>query len=492
MRVVVAMFKHETNTFSPLVTDRARFAEWSWYQGAQARAAFAGTATPMGAFLDLAGAAGAEVVTPLAAECFPSGPVTRATYEQAVGLILDAVAPGCDAVLLDLHGAMVAEHADDGEGELLARLRCLVPGLPIAVTLDLHGNVTRAMADNVTVMTGFQTYPHVDMREAGERAGRLLFDRLAGRADPVTVFGTRPILAQTLRMGHIDEPMRGLLAMARAEEARDPRLTVSVMGGFPMADIADAGLSVIVVDRDGDRARASAAAERLLDAAWERRDGFVYVHRPIVDALAEAATIGEGPVILLDHADNCGSGGTQDVMGVLAAVLDAGLEDVAVATIRDGEAVRRMIAAGPGATVTLDLGGRTAMPAVGLEGRPLTLTGKVRAITDGEWRITGPMYTGVRVQMGPTAVLDTGRVQIVITTNSHEPWDPGVFRSVGIEPTAKRYLLLKSRIHYRAGFQDMATATLTLDGEGVTTSDNQKLNYVKLRRPIYPLDIMNK
>lgn len=197
-------------------------------------------------------------------------------------------------------------------------------------------------------------------------------------------------------------------------------------------------------------------------------------------------------MILLDHADNCGSGGTQDVMTVIAEVLRQGLEDVAVGAVWDPQAVQAMQKAGVGATVTLDLGGRTDMPSLGLQGKPLKLTGKVRTLTDGEWIVRGPMYNGYKVMMGPTAVLEVeGRMQIVVVSRHHEPWDTGVFTSVGIDPQHKRFVLLKSRIHYRAGFAPLAKATFTLDGEGVTTSDNSILKYEKLRRPIYPLDRIN-
>jgi microcystin degradation protein MlrC len=150
-----------------------------------------------------------------------------------------------------------------------------------------------------------------------------------------------------------------------------------------------------------------------------------------------------------------------------------------------------MAKAGVGQTVTLRLGGRTDMPSIGLKGDPLEITGRVRTLTDGEWVVRGPMYTGVTVHMGPTAVLDTGRMQIVVVSRHHEPWDIGVFTSVGIDPAAKRYLLLKSRIHYRAGFAPLGRATLTLDGEGVTTSNNARLDFRHIRRPIFPLDRLN-
>jgi microcystin degradation protein MlrC len=179
-------------------------------------------------------------------------------------------------------------------------------------------------------------------------------------------------------------------------------------------------------------------------------------------------------------------------MTVIEEVLRQGLEDVAVAAICDPDAVRRMGEAGVGAAVTLRLGGRYDMPSIGLAGRPLEIAGKVKALTDGEWIVRGPMYTGVKVTMGPTAVLDTGWMQIVITSRHHEPWDQGVFTSVGIDPGTKRYLLLKSRIHYRAGFAPLAKATIACDGDGVTTSDNRLLRYEQVRRPIFPLDRINE
>jgi microcystin degradation protein MlrC len=490
MRLVIAMMKHETNTFSPVRTDWQRFVDWGAHLGDAARRAYEGTAMPMGAYLKLAREVGAEVVTPVAAEAMPSGPVAAEAYEIMSSAILDAVRRGCDAAMLDLHGAMVAETTPDGEGTLLERIRAIAPDLPIAVTCDLHANLTEKMVRNSTALIGYKTYPHVDMYEVGEQVGRILLRAMKGEIRPVMGWARRPLLAQTLRMGTDDEPMKTLIAMARAEERRG-MLAATVFGGFPLADFADAGISAICV-ADGNGAAARAAAERLMDAAWERREDFLYRHEPLDEAVARAKAMTEGPVLLLDHADTVGSGGTEDVMTVLREVIRQGLDDVAVAAVWDPEAVQRMAKAGVGATVTLKLGGRTDMPSIDRRGEPLEITGKVRTLSDGEWIVRGPMYTGVTVSMGPTAVLDTGKVQIVVVSRHHEPWDQGVFTSVGIDPKTKRYLLLKSRIHYRAGFAPLARATITCDGEGVTTSDNDRLRFRHVRRPIFPLDRLNE
>ena len=486
MKLVIAEMLHETNTFSPVPTDWARFEGWGAHFGSQVEQAFGEAAVPVAAYIRLAREAGAEYVTPVAAEAMPSGRVSAEAYERMCGPIIEAVAAGCDAALLHLHGAMVTETTDDGEGTLLQRICAIAPGLPIAVTCDLHCNLTAAMVENCTALIGYKTYPHVDSHDVALRIGAVLLRGLAGEVRPVMAWDRRPLLAQTLCMGTDDSPMRELIAMTREAEA-EGALAATVFGGFPLADIADAGVSAVTVT-DGDDARAREITERLLDAAWERREDFVYRGGLLGAALDRAASLDEGPIVLLDHADNVGSGGTQDVMTVIEAVIAKRLDDVAVAAVWDPPAVAAMTAAGLGAEVTLDLGGKTAMPSIGREGAPLEVSGRVSALSAGEWGARGPMFTGMRVSTGPTAVLDTGAVKIVVVSRHHEPWDLGIFESVGIEPAAKRYLVLKSRIHYRAAFAPIARHTITCDGEGVTTSDNARLNFERVRRPIYPLD----
>jgi len=486
MKFVIAEMLHETNTFSPVPTDWARFEGWHAHFGADVEQEYAAAALPVAAYIRLAREAGAEFVTPVAAEAMPSAPVAAEAYERMCAPILEAVAAGCDAAFLHLHGAMVTETTDDGEGSLLERIRAVAPGLPIAVTCDLHCNLSAKIVENCTALIGYKTYPHVDSYDVGLHIGRVLLRALAGEIQPVMAWDRRPLLAQTLRMGTDDSPMRELIAMTREAEA-DGALAATVFGGFPLADIADAGLSAVVVT-DGDAEAARTCTEWLLDAAWERREEFVYRGEPLGEALERAAKLDQGPIVLLDHADNVGSGGTQDVMTVIEAVTAKGLEDVAVAAVWDPAAVAAMTAAGVGAEIALSLGGKTAMPSIGREGAPLNISGQVKTISAGEWVVRGPMFTGARVSTGPTAVLDTGAVEIVVVSRHHEPWDLGIFESVGIEPANKRYLLLKSRIHYRAAFAAIAKHTITLDGEGVTTSDNARLRFEHVRRPIYPLD----
>ncbi len=489
MKLVLAQMKHETNTFSPVPTPLARFGhgrDRPW-EGREAYEEFKGTGTALGAFIDLAEGAGAEVVLPVAAQAWPSGRVAQEAYEHIAGRIVEAVARGCDAVLLDLHGAMVTERFDDGEGELLARIRRVAPRVPIGVAHDMHANVFPGTGRMATSLAGYQTYPHVDMYETGVRAAKPVLDSLSGKTRPVLAFGHKPMLPHVMRQSSLDSPNREIQARAKAMEREGGALSASFFVGFPHADIPYAGVSAAVVT-DGDPELARRCCDELLGMAWEAREQFVYQPEPLEASMRQAKAIGARPVVLLDHYDNCASGGTMDTMAVLGAMLEARLEEAAAFAICDPQAVARMTAAGIGARLALDLGGKLDMPSLGLKGAPRGVEGRVERIVDGLYRNEGPMGRGELMDMGPTAVLDTGRVEIVVTSRQVEPYDIAAFRAVGIDPAAKRYLMLKSRVHWRAGLGELARAVVECAGVGVCTSDYSQLQFRHVRRPIYPLD----
>jgi microcystin degradation protein MlrC len=496
-RYVLALVKHETNTFSPIPTTLSSFGHGEGPAfGAAVVERFRGTNTPIAAYLDLAAKEHAEIVTPVAAESWPSNKASRATFETLVRPIEDAVRAGCDAVFLDLHGAMVIDDCDDPEGEIVRRVRRIAPGMPIAVTLDYHTNLCGDLVENATVVTGYKTYPHVDMYDAGMLAGSILVRALDGEVEPVMAWGWKPLLASIMRHAPEDGPSGDILVYARQQERLGRVLAATLLPSFPHADTPYTGVSAIVVGdarRDG-REAAREVCDRMLATAWERRAEYAFHAPPLADSVARAKLLGQGrpgaPVILVDHCDNCGSGGAQDVMKVVAEILRQELDGVAIAPIRDPHAVETMVEAGEGQPVRLALGGHTDMPSIGLPGRPLEVTGRVERITDGAFTITGPMYTGLKTYLGRTAVLDTGRARIVVTSRPHEPFDQGVFTHAGIDPRAQRYLMLKSRIHYRAGFKPIASHIVECAGEGVTNADLSVYPYRKLTRPIYPLDPM--
>lgn len=486
MKILIARLNHETNTFSPVPTPLAAF---SPAYGDEAYRANKGMRTAMAAFIDLAESAGATLVTPVSAMAYPSGPVHAAAYDELTRRIVKAV-PGCDAILLDLHGAMVAENSADGEGDLLARVRAAAPGVPLGVALDLHGNITEKMIANADVMVGFKTYPHIDMYETGEHAGRLLLQMLRGEASYRVCWHPLPLMSHTLRSTTLDGAMQGAVQAARELEA-DGMPAVTVFAGFSLADIAAPCMSVVATCRAEDRQSSQTAVDGLAQQIWRRRDEYVYRSEPLVDSLRRAAELAKGasrPVLLLDHGDNCMSGGTCDTMDVLQAALALGLTGIAVGPICDPEAVATMTQIGIGEEVEIALGNKVSLERIGLHKQPLRLHGRVRAISDGSYTVTGPIYTGERCHMGRSVCLDIGSAQIVVTEQTHEPWDLGVFHCVGMDPTQFRYLLLKSRMYCRPVFVPLSAGLVECDSPGVTTSDYARFTFANVKHPVYPLD----
>lgn len=496
MRVVIATMSHETNTFSPVVTDLDRFSGGlrKPLSGEEAERVYAGTASCPGGFLRAAGEFGAEVTLPVIAAAAPSGPVENEAFEYIAERIVAAAAEGPDAILLDLHGAMVTRTYEDGEGELLRRIRAVAPATPVGVALDMHANLYPDMVGLATVVSGYHTYPHIDMDETALKAGRLTLAALTGKCSPSMAWGNAPMLPHVMRQGTDDYPNRALQERARQMEA-EGALSVSLFTGFPHADIRNAGLSVVVVT-DDDLELAERYRDELLSAAWEDRQAFVYQPEALDESLARAQVLAQdkdtdGPVLLLDHYDNTASGGTMDTTEVLAEILAQGLEDVAVFGIYDPLAVAEMAAAGVGAEVTVSLGGKLPMPALREQSRPLKLTGRVKLLSEGRFPATVAMSRGLTMNMGRTAVLAVGSVDIVVISRHIEPFDPGCFRSLGIEPTDRRFLMLKSRIHYRVGFKPLVAHVVECAGRGVCTSDYSEVTFENVRRPIFPLDGIN-
>jgi microcystin degradation protein MlrC len=494
-RFVVAVMRHETNTFSPVPTPVADFGRIGPTDGPafgdEALRVYRDTNNPVAAYIDLAEAANAEIVFPVAANAHPSAPAPDAIIDLCAERICDAVAAGCDALFLDLHGAMVTQGYDDGEGLLLRRIRETAPDLPIAVALDFHTNLTAEIVDNATIITGYRTYPHIDMYETGERAGRTLLRAMKGEIDPVMVWHSLPVMPHMNKHAPSMQPMKDMMAKAIAAESDGSVLNASIFGCFPLADIPHVGLSALVV---GDRG--SDQAERLLydilNEGWERREEFIYPVEPVADSIGQATALadkpGDGPIILADHGENTGSGGSQDVMAVLGEVMRQGLSNVAAGPFCDPETVQILIDAGIGATVTVQLGGKTDTPSMALKGEPLEVTGVVRRITDGAFTVTGPMFTGVKMNIGRCVVLDTGDIEIVVSEGRYEPFDTGCFTHAGIDPAKKSYVLIKSRQHFRAGFEPMAKDIVLVSGPGCCSSDYSLFPWKNIRRPLYPLD----
>ncbi|QIL73925.1 M81 family metallopeptidase (plasmid) [Diaphorobacter sp. HDW4B] len=490
MKFLLATIKHETNTFSPVPTDVARFSlgEDVPIQGERAAALRRGTGTAMGGYIEVLEAYGIEFDVAVVAEARPSGPVQQQAFDAITDPVIAALSAGCySAVLLDLHGAMVTVQFDDAETELLQRIRSVVPNIPIGMTLDMHANVSVETVKLATVLTGYHTYPHVDAKDAGARAARLLVSAVQGTTKPRLAWCNAPMLPHVMRQGTYSGPNQILQSACIRLEQQGVALAASVFTGFPHADIEGAGLSVVVCC-DDDPLQAGQLAEHLCLQAWELRHDFVFEGTPLVHSLDQAAAAKEFPVVVLDHCDNASSGGTMDTTVVLAEVLKRNLDRAVFFAIHDPDVVQQAIATGKGSVAVFSLGGKHQNLATGEPNPPLEVRARVKTISDGKVILHGPMMAGMAVNMGPTVVLQCDDVDIVVVSNHVEPSDRSYFSTLGFDVLQMKFLILKSRVHWRAGFGDLARTVVEADGIGVTGSDYTKFNYRKVRRPIFPLD----
>ena len=500
MKFVVAMFQHETNTFSSLKTPLEAFAKPAGFtdppSGEQAIEAYGKADFAFAAMLDAAHERGDEVVVPVVAYAEPSSFVLDSAFDEVTSRICAAVSEGCDAVLLDLHGAMVTESHDDGEGELLRRIRECAPDIPIAVALDFHANLTQMMVDNSTVIDGYRTYPHVDMYQTGERAVNSLFKILDQGLKVRQCYRALPIMTHMLKQSPLDQPMKAIMEDMVAELEQPELLNATLFAGFPIADIPHVALGMVmleVINKEGPQeSKAEQLIDQLSEQIWQQREQFTYQPKPLSESIRYAKNLNEYPVVVVDLSDGAGAGGNADDMAVLAEMISQGCEQIVAGPLWDPEAVAIMIERGEGSEVELDIGGKTDTPSIGLTGVSLPCRGIVKTITDGRFTIKGPMQTGLIVNLGRTVILDIGVAQLLVCEERWEPYDPGCFTHAGIDPFTMRYIMLKSRQHFRATFEEPARHIVLADAAGVSNVPLIEGHYQNLKRPIYPLDAWQK
>lgn len=487
-RVAIGGFQHETNTFAPAKASYEDFAEgggWPALQRGDDMLANIGDAN-----LPVVGAAaeltrlGHDLVPLVWAAATPSAHVTTDAYERIAGLLLeDLAAKGpFDAVYLDLHGAMVTEDFEDGEGELLRRVRAVVgPNVPLVASLDLHANVTPEMVEHSDALVAYRTYPHVDMAATGARAARLLQSFIKGEGLRHKAFRQLPFLIPITWQCTLIEPGAAIYAeLERLEAAAGPSVSLSFTPGFPAADIYHCGPAVVAYGANA--AAADGAAETLAArvAAVEKDfAGRLYAPDDGVREALALARHARKPIILTDTQDNPGGGGTSDTTGLLAALVAHDAPAV-LGVMADPEVAAAAHRAGVGAEITVAMGGNS-----GASGQaPFHGSFTVERLGDGAFTGTGPMWRGVKVQLGPMALLRIGKVRVVVATKRLQAADQSIFRHVGVEPAEQKILALKSSVHYRADFQPIAEAILVVAAPGAVIADPAELPFKRLRRGV--------
>ncbi len=489
-RVLTGLFGHESNAFSKLPTTLANFEDYLLAFGDDVSDAVKGARIEPTGVEEAAQRFDWDLVRTVVAWATPSGPVSRDAWAACTAAILDAAREQgpFDGLLLNLHGAMASVDHNDAEGVLLSQLRDVIgDDVPLAITLDLHANVTDRMTRHADIVCAYRTYPHIDQVETSMRAAEVL-DRAMRREITPRAFTARRAMLEGLDDGRTttENPMTAALARAAELEGRDGVELISLHAGFTPADLAEAGPSVTVTG-DGDDPAFQKLAESFMDDAWETRHFDSNTYLSVAQTVAEIdrlAESGNGPVVVADFSDNPGSGAYGDSTFLLKGLLDAKIENACFGTICDPHAAQSLIAAGLGGAVTIDLGGKID-PAFG---PPINVSGTVRTITGGTYVAQGPRWKGVTHHLGPTAVLEVGGMEIVVASNRLQLTEIEAFTHAGIDPASKNVVVVKSMQHFRAAFEPICRTVLICDAGALSTKDITKLPFTQLRRPIFPLD----
>jgi len=492
MNVFVAGFHHETNTFAPSPADWPAFTCGAGYpayaRGADMLRQMAPASVALGGFAQAAAGFGWTLVPSVWAGAMPSNRITTEAFEHICAeIVTDLQRGGFDAVYLDLHGAAVAECADDAEGELLARMRAVVGlDMPLVASLDLHANVTARMLELASAMTAFRTYPHVDMRETGARAAHMLARRLGGAVPRATHALRVPFLLPLNAQCTLMEPAHSVIELIGQLEAQhDVELNFAM--GFSAADFAECG--PVVFGHGADARTTERAVQRVFDAVAVQRRGDWRL-----DLLAPAAAVAHGialalessaPVVIADTQDNPGAGGDANTTGLLRALLeaDAGTRlqgRVALGLLFDPDAARAACAAGVGAVLPLSLGRAVPTWSGALTEAPVRADVRVLATSDGVVPMFGPMTAGSTMQLGACACVELQGIRVLLSSAKAQMLDLDLYRFLGVEPTQMKLLVNKSSVHFRAAFGPIASHILVAKAPGPMAADPADLPWTQL------------
>jgi microcystin degradation protein MlrC len=486
-RVGVAGLLHESNTFLGVPTTYDHFARNTLTRGPELLARWTGAKHELGGMIAGAAEQGLDVVPLLATIAIPSGAVTAEAFEQIAGEILEEIrrALPLDGLLVALHGATACDAFPDADGELLRRIRGAAgPDLPLIATLDLHANISPAMAAYSTALVVYRSNPHLDQEARGREAATLMGRTLRGEVRPVQALETPPLIISISRQYTGEEPAAGLYGDLESVLERSRILSASVAMGFYYADVEEMGASFLAV-ADGDPEAARSAARWMGERAWARRAEFVGALPPPAEAVALAARSEAAPVVLMDVGDNVGAGSPGDSTVLFAEMLRQGVPGGLV-ILADPEAVRACATAGAGATVSLQVGGKTDR----LHGDPVPITGRVRVLCDGRFVETQVRHGGWgSFDQGVTAVVETPDDHtVILTTRRMAPMSLEQILSVGVKPERKRILIVKGVVAPRAAYEPVAAKIVLVDTPGVTSDNPRHFAYRRRRVPLYPLE----
>ncbi len=482
MRIAIGGFQHETNTFAPSKATFSRFEKGEGWppllRGSDLFDAVQGANIPIAGFVS-GMKDSRHVLLPTAwAAASPSAHVTEDAFERIATMIVDGIraAMPVDAVYLDLHGAMVAEHVDDGEGELLQRVPKLVgERVALVASLDLHANVTQRMQRNADLLIAYRTYPHVDMADTGERVARFLHRLVDADQRPHLASLRLPFLIPLQAQSTMMEPNSSIYSKLAALDT--PGAVASFTPGFPAADFEECGPVVFAYSDDAGAARS--AVETLWNIVNEAESDYacpVYEPGEAVRKAMSIAATSTRPVVIADTQDNPGAGGDSNTTGMLRALVENRAQRAAIGLMVDREAALAAHSAGEGAEIEIALGGQSAIAG----DAPFESRFLVERLSEGRFDCTGPFYRGVHMNIGPCACLQIGGVRVVVASDKPQMADQQMYRFIGIEPTSEKILVNKSSVHFRADFAPIAEQILVAKAPGPMLADLAEFPWTRL------------
>jgi microcystin degradation protein MlrC len=487
MRLALLGYYHETNTFSKTPTDYPQFERNGILRGADLVRDHAEAQSTITGYLEVGKEPGVEVVPLYFTTTGPLGMISADAFERISAECLQLLKDNgpWDGILLVLHGAAVSERYHDADGEFARRVRALVgPDMPIGISMDLHANLTPLLVENATVTNLYRTNPHLDARIRARECAEIIVRAVRGEVHPVSAIETPPLVVNIVKQGTDLEPMRGMMADVEAVLQWPGMLSASGVMGYPYADVPEMGMSFVAV-HDGDPVAARKAAQWLARRAWERRAEYVGDTPSADDALRYAMAAPKGPIVLMDVGDNIGGGSTADSTILLEAAQRLGVRSY-LQTLYDPEAVAACVASGVGTTKTLAVGGKTDE----MHGSPVTVTGRVRLISDGKFEDPRPTHGGWRFFDGGTTVVleTTDDHTLVLTSTRIGNTSIEQMYSVGIWPEKKQVIVAKGVNSPIAAYGPIAAEIVMVNTPGVTSSDLSTFTYHHRRRPLYPFE----
>jgi microcystin degradation protein MlrC len=475
MKLFIAGLATETNTFSPMPTGLADYIQVRGVNEDEPNSFEA----PLAVWKRLSREKGFEIVESLCAYAPPAGITARKVYEAFRDEILADLkqALPVDAVLLNLHGAMVAYGYDDCEGDMLSRVRELVGDqIPVGTELDPHNHLTPTMVNSATFLVMYKEFPHTDFADRAKDLFRIIVETAQGKINPTMgMFDLKMINSYFTTL----PPMKEFVDKIKGMEGKEGVLSISVVHCFPYADVPELGSKMLVIT-DGQPDKAGVLAKELGIELIKLRGKTTPPFLPVQEALEKALAAPEGPIVLSDGSDNPGGGAPGDSTFVLKTLLDKGIESAGLACLWDPIVVQMALAAGDGAKLNVRLGGKMGA----ISGDPLDLEFTViRARQNVEQR-----FSGAKGTIGDAASLRVGGIDIIVASKRNQVRSPDVFTELGVDPLSKKILVLKSRNHFRAEFEKIAKEILYLASEGALSPDINTIPYTRIRRPKWPLD----